>query len=126
MSAHNAMIQWTRTGEFLRGRYSRDQVARIYGATEAREQYYCNFGVNPDCVPLLCQGPLRVVGSDTEGEVRVVELPGHPFFIGTLFVPQARSTPQQSHPLVTAFLQRCVDRSSGHAQVGAETAGRSD
>ena len=67
------------------------RVGGIYGAAEAREQYYCNFGVNSDCVPLLSRGPLRVVGSDAEGEVRVVELPGHPFFIGTLFVPQALS-----------------------------------
>ena len=83
-------------------------VARIYGYSQAQEQYYCNFGVNPDCVTLLGRGPLRVVGSDAEGEVRVVELPGHPFFIGTLFVPQARSTPQQPHPLVTAFLRSVV------------------
>jgi CTP synthase (UTP-ammonia lyase) len=48
---------------------------------------------------------MQVTGSDSEGEVRVIELPGHPFFIGTLFVPQTRSTPQRSHPLVTAFLQ---------------------
>jgi CTP synthase (UTP-ammonia lyase) len=81
------------------------QVARIYGTSQTRESYYCNFGINPDCVPLLGQGPLRVVGSDAEGDVRVVELPGHPFFIGTLFVPHARSTPEQPHPLVTAFLR---------------------
>ena len=102
------------------------RVGRIYGAAEAREQYYCNFGVNPDCVPLLSRGPLRVVGSDAEGEVRVVELPGHPFFIGTLFVPQARSTRQQPHPLVTTFLRSCIDQSAGHAQVRAETAGQDD
>lgn len=84
------------------------QVARICGVAEAQEQYYCNFGVNPDYVPLLSRGPLRVVGSDAEGEVRVVELVGHPFFIGTLFMPQARSTPKQPHPLVTAFLRRAI------------------
>src|SRR5688572_13870713 len=50
------------------------QVAEIYGATEAREQYYCNFGVNPDKANLLKSGELRVTGSDAEGEVRVVEL----------------------------------------------------
>src|SRR5205814_317332 len=37
-------------------------------------------------------------------EARVIALPGHPFFIGTLFVPQARSTPERPHPLVTAFV----------------------
>jgi CTP synthase (UTP-ammonia lyase) len=80
-------------------------VARIYGATKTRERYYCNFGVAPDAVELLKGGPLCVVGSDAEGEVRVIELPGHPFFIGTLFVPQTLSTPEKPHPLVTAFLE---------------------
>jgi CTP synthase (UTP-ammonia lyase) len=79
-------------------------VARTYGATRARERYYCNFGVAAEAVDLLKRGPLRIVGSDSEGEVRVIELPGHPYYIGTLFVPQARSTPEKPHPLVTAFL----------------------
>jgi CTP synthase (UTP-ammonia lyase) len=85
------------------------RVAEIYGATEAREQYYCNFGVNPDKADLLRSGELRVTGSDAEGEVRVVELPAHPFFIGTLFVPQLRSSPESPHPLVTAFIRAAVD-----------------
>lgn len=81
------------------------QVAAIYGSPTAVEHYYCNFGVNPEFVPLIKSGALQVTGSDKEGEVRVVELPRHPFFIGTLFVPQMRSTPETPHPLVTAFLQ---------------------
>jgi CTP synthase (UTP-ammonia lyase) len=48
---------------------------------------------------------MQATGADSEGEVRVIELPGHPFFIGTLFVPQTRSSPQPFHPLVSAFLQ---------------------
>lgn len=86
------------------------QVADIYGATSAQEHYYCNFGVNPESVSLLKQGPLSVSGSDAEGEVRVVEYPGHPFFIGTLFVPQQRSTPERPHPLVTAFMRAVLER----------------
>ncbi|MHB1280960.1 MAG: CTP synthase [Acidithiobacillus sp.] len=77
--------------------------AMIYGSLSATEHYYCNFGVNPDCIRELKQGPLNISGSDIEGEVRVIEYPGHPFFIGTLFVPQMRSTPESPHPLVTAF-----------------------
>ncbi|MHC9063412.1 CTP synthase C-terminal region-related (seleno)protein [Nitrospira sp. CMX1] len=86
------------------------QVAAIYGATSVKEQYYCNFGVNPEYVPLLKQGPLNVSGSDAEGEVRAVEHPGHPFFVGTLFVPQHRSTRERPHPLVTAFLKAVLKR----------------
>jgi CTP synthase (UTP-ammonia lyase) len=81
------------------------KVADIYDAITATERYYCNFGVNPDHVGLLKSGPLRVTGSDSEGEVRVIELPDHPFFIGTLFVPQSLSTSRAPHPLVSAFLR---------------------
>ncbi|MBD2462183.1 CTP synthase [Oscillatoria sp. FACHB-1407] len=81
------------------------QIATIYGSLTAVERYYCNFGVNPDYVPQLKSQSLQITGSDSEGEVRVIELPGHPFFIGTLFVPQARSTVELPHPIVTAFLK---------------------
>lgn len=81
------------------------RVADIYGALTATEQYYCNFGINPDYIEVLKQGLLRITAADTEGEIRVIEWPGHPFFVGTLFVPQASSTPERSHPLVSAFLK---------------------
>lgn len=84
---------------------SGSRVAEIYGGTSAVEQYYCNFGVNPNYVSLLKSGALKITGSDSEGEIRVIEVPGHPFFLGTLFVPQTRSTAEQPHPLVTAFVK---------------------
>ena len=79
-------------------------VAEIYGTTEVTEQYYCNFGLNPEYLDQIRSGPLQIAGSDSEGEVRVIELPGHPFFIGTLFVPQMLSTPNRPHSLVSAFV----------------------
>ena len=84
------------------------RVAAIYGAVDATEEYYCNFGVNPEYVPLLGGGLLRITGADAEGEACVIELPGHPFFLGTLFVPQTRSTPERPHPLVSAFVEAAV------------------
>ena len=84
---------------------SGSRVAEIYGSTSAREEYYCNFGVDPAKVGLLARSGLRISGSDSEGEVRVIELPNHRFYLGTLFVPQTRSTERRPHPLVTAFVQ---------------------
>ena len=80
------------------------RVSAIYDALHVTEEYYCNFGVNPSRVALLGSGELRISGSDPEGEIRVIELPGHPFFVGTLFVPQSRSTVDSPHPLVSTFL----------------------
>ncbi len=88
------------------------KVAEIYGALETKEHYYCNFGnfgVNPNIVPLLEDGTLQIVGSDSEGAVRVLELLSHPFFIATLFVPQNRSRPDWPHALVASFLKAAVE-----------------
>ncbi len=81
------------------------RAARIYGATRALERYYCSFGVNPAYRARLEGGAFKISGSDEDGEVRIMELDGHRFFIGTLFVPQARSREGRPHPLVSAFVQ---------------------
>jgi CTP synthase (UTP-ammonia lyase) len=75
-----------------------------YGETGAREHYYCHFGLNPAYLDDLLAAGLAVSGIDQDGEVRIVELEDHPFFVATLFVPQARSTVVHPHPLVTAFV----------------------
>jgi len=98
------------------------KVAGIYGRTSAQEEYLCNFGVNPNYVATLRSGALRGVGSDAEGAVRAVELAGHPFFIGTLFLPQHVSTPAHPHPLISAFIGTCsqvhaADRASEAAAI---------
>jgi CTP synthase (UTP-ammonia lyase) len=89
------------------------RAARCYGGVTAEEQYYCNFGLNPEYRDALHDGGLRVVGWDAElGEARVFEIPGHPFFLGTLYVPQLRSTPERPHPLLRAFLESAAGRAA--------------
>lgn len=69
------------------------------------ENYYCNFGLNPAYQEALHEKGFRVVGEDTQGEARILELENHFFFVGTLFVPQARSSFDAPHPLVTGFIR---------------------
>ena len=78
-------------------------AARLYGCAEASENYYCNYGVNPEYRQVLEDGGLCVSGVGTGGEVRIVELPAHPFFLATLFLPQARSAPGRAHPLLAGY-----------------------
>src|SRR6185436_16546933 len=73
------------------------------------EQYYCQFGLNPHYQATIHEGGLRVVGIDEDGEARIVELPEHPFFVATLFVPPLTSTAEQPHPLIIAYLQAAVE-----------------
>jgi CTP synthase (UTP-ammonia lyase) len=79
------------------------RAAALYGRPASIEDYYCNYGVNPDYVGRLEARGLGVSGRGTEGEVRIVEVPGHPFFLATLFLPQARSTASAPHPILAGF-----------------------
>jgi CTP synthase (UTP-ammonia lyase) len=83
-------------------------VHRAYGRDEAAEQFRCNFGLNPLYHELVAGESLRVAGTDREGEVRVVELRNHRFFVATLFLPQLSSSPETPHPLIVAYLRAAV------------------
>jgi CTP synthase (UTP-ammonia lyase) len=85
------------------------RAGEAYPDESVTEHYYCRFGLNPAYVDVLVAAGLVVSGTDQDGEVRIVELADHPFFVGTLFVPQARSTILHPHPLVTAFVAAAKD-----------------
>lgn len=79
------------------------RAAALYGTDTAEEDYYCNYGVNPAYRSRLEAEGLRVSGLGADGEVRIVELPSHPFFLATLFLPQIRSTRARPHPLLAGY-----------------------
>ena len=79
------------------------RAAALYRAANVTEPYYCNYGLNPDYRGRLEAAGMVTSGVGDAGEARIVELPAHPFFLGTLFVPQARSTATDPHPLIAGF-----------------------
>ena len=89
-------------------------AARLYGHTAASEDYYCNYGLNAEYRPRLEAAGLRVSGVGDDGEVRVVELAHHPFFLATLFLPQSRSAPGAPHPVLAGWAV-----ATAQARVGA-------
>ncbi len=93
----------------------------IYGYRKADEDYRCNYGLAPESRRLLEEGGLRVSGTDPDGEARIVELPGHPFYVATLFVPQTRSSSESPHPLISAFVEAGMNASRDDSR-DAETA----
>jgi CTP synthase (UTP-ammonia lyase) len=76
-----------------------------YRAPSAQEQYYCNFGLNPDYIEALERGGLVISGHDQDRQPRIVELRDRRWFVGTLFVPQVNSWPERPHPLLVTFLR---------------------
>jgi len=98
-------------------------AAELYGSGEAVEDYYCSYGVNVLYQQRLEDGGLTISALGGAGEVRIVELPGHPFFLATLFLPQARSTPDTPHPLLSGYAAAvngaAARRSASGARPGA-------
>jgi CTP synthase (UTP-ammonia lyase) len=81
------------------------RLREIYGLPQAEEGYRCNYGLNPEYERLF-PGPdgLCVSARDEAGEVRALELVGHPFFVATLYQPERSALRGAEHPLVTAFV----------------------
>ncbi|MCK9874958.1 hypothetical protein MXD59_04030 [Frankia sp. Ag45/Mut15] len=85
---------------------------RLIGADRTVGRYYCSYGINPSDTGLLLAHGLRFSGVDETGEVRVLELPGHPFFLATLFQPELGSDAGRVHPVIRGFAEAAVARAA--------------
>jgi CTP synthase (UTP-ammonia lyase) len=81
------------------------RLRAAYGADQAMEGYRCRYGLNPAFRAALTAGPLRVAAEDDAGDVRGVELDGHPFFVATLFQPERAALRGEVPPVVAAFIR---------------------
>lgn len=95
------------------------RIKSVYGADEIVEKYHCNYGVNMRYRSLFEAGELQVTGVDAEGEPRVVELGGHPFFIATLYQPERSALSGIVHPLIREYVQAASAQVHSHARDGA-------
>ena len=85
-----------------------DKSSKVYGILNTdsiTEEYYCNFGLNPEYQQQIHNAGFNIVGSDTHKEARILELNDHPFYIATLFVPQHTSRAEKPHPLLVALIK---------------------
>lgn len=90
------------------------RLATIYSSHEILGGYLCRYGLNPAFSQALLTGPLRAAADDATGEVRAVELSGHPFFVATLFQPERAVLTGAVSPLVSAFVQACAEQLSSN------------
>jgi CTP synthase (UTP-ammonia lyase) len=87
-------------------------IANAYESAEIVEGYHCRYGVNPAFERELLTRQLCAVGQDTLGDLRAVELKGHPFFVATLFQPERAALKGILPPLVRALIEACARRKS--------------
>ena len=82
------------------------RAREMYGSESVIEEYHCNYGLNEVYRSRLADGKLRVTGEDEAGNVRIVELTGHPFFVATLFQPELSALYAAiPHPIVLEFVR---------------------
>ncbi len=80
-------------------------LGRLYGREKAIERFNCSAGLNEYHRQRFVTSGLTISAVGEEGEVRGIELEGHPFFLATLYMPQLTSTPETPHPLLKAFVK---------------------
>jgi CTP synthase len=80
-------------------------AAKAYGATEISERHRHRYEFNREYEALLTGAGLRISGATPDATyVEIVELPGHPFFLGCQFHPEFKSKPLEPHPLFREFI----------------------
>src|SRR4051812_35367287 len=77
------------------------------------EGFFCNYEPAAEWLPRFTEAGLPANAHGPQGELRGVEITGHPFFIATLFQPQLTSKRTgKPHPLLRAFVQAASDFSA--------------
>ena len=81
------------------------KVEKIYGASSVGERHRHRYEVNGQLLDQIQSHGLAVSAtSENEGLCEVVELEGHPWFVGCQFHPEFTSTPRKGHPLFNGFV----------------------
>ena len=90
------------------------QVANAYGDVVVSERHRHRYEVNPRYRARLEAAGLVCSGLSPDGRlVEFIELPGHPFWVGTQAHPEFKSRPDQPHPLFRELVGAALARAEG-------------
>jgi CTP synthase len=89
------------------------RISAIYGgASEISERHRHRYEVNINYKGKLEDAGLLFSGMSPDGELpEIVEIPGHPWFVGVQYHPELKSKPFEPHPLFTSFIKAALDQS---------------
>lgn len=82
------------------------KAAEIYGSTSISERHRHRYEFNNDFLQQFEDAGLVLSGKNPEsGLVEIIELPGHPFFVGVQFHPELKSTVESPAPVFVSFIK---------------------
>ena len=95
-----------RLGSYVARLGSDSRAAKVYGSTEITERHRHRYEVNNDYRSRLGEKGLAFSATSLDGKlVEMIELPGHPWFVGSQFHPELKSRPTRAHPLFASFVE---------------------
>lgn len=86
------------------------RAAELLGVERSVERYHCSYGLDTGRLDLLREHGMVFSGYDDTGDPRIAELPGHPFYLATLFQPELAGNGSRPHPFIQAFAHAVAGR----------------
>ncbi|MDO8559520.1 MAG: CTP synthase [bacterium] len=92
----------------------RSRSAKLYGTRRINERHRHRYEFNNAYRERLTKAGISLAGLSPDGQlVEIIELPQHPFFVGTQFHPELKSRPLHPHPLFTGLVAAAKQRAVG-------------
>ena len=80
-----------------------------YNSTEISERHRHRYEFNNEFKETLMEKGLRITGVSPDGRLaEIVEIGGHPWFLGCQFHPEFKSRPTKPHPLFSHFIRAAL------------------
>jgi len=88
------------------------RASKLYGSLEVMERHRHRYEVNPTYIDRFQEKGLKYTGRSPDGEkMEILELEGHPFFVGSQFHPEFRSRPKKPAPLHFGLVKAALEHS---------------
>lgn len=86
---------------------------KLYAAELISERHRHRYELNNAYRDRLTDNGMRIAGTNPQRDlVEIIELPDHPYFVGTQFHPELRSRPLSPHPLFVGLVRAAIDRAT--------------
>ncbi len=103
-----------RLGAYIAELAEGSQVANAYGKTVVSERHRHRYEFNPKFRQKFDDSDFVCSGESPDGRlVEFIELPTHPFWVGTQAHPEFKSRPDRPAPLFEAFISAAAIRAAG-------------
>jgi CTP synthase len=92
-------------------------TAKLYGKEKIAERHRHRYEFNNSYRAEFTAKGMVLSGMSPDGHlVEIVELKGHPWFLGCQFHPEFKSRPLASHPLFRGFIEAAIENRKAVAE----------